>query len=179
MGDYYVLESIPVYLKWRDIMKKGINKSIVMAVIIITALVIAIGVIASLVYASNRLREFKVDMFVLCNESDICVGESSEGQFRISKDNLTALNLLISSTKGDFTLGSPEVTEQFDMTFNHNDDEWKLTVGKAGENRLLVDLRGPRKYKIYIKDNNKYPEMLKCISAKGFHEANKPISINK
>ena len=160
-------------------MKKGINKSVAFAVIFITALVLAIGVIVTLIAASNKLREFKVDMFVLCNEADICVGESEEGQFRIAKDNLNALNLLISSTKGDFTIGNPEVTDKFDMTFTHNEEEWQLTIGKAGENKLLVDLRGPRKYKLYIKNNFKYDEMKKCVSAKGYHEANKPISISK
>ena len=158
-------------------MKKGMNKTILFAAIFISALVLAVGVIVTLIMASNKLREFKVDMFVLCNEADICVAESEEGQFRISKDNLNALNLLISSTKGDFTIGSPEVTEKFDMTFTHNEDEWNLTIGRAGDNRLLVDLRGPRKYKLYIKENFKYPEMLKCVSASGYHEANKPISM--
>lgn len=160
-------------------MKKGINKSVVMAIIFVAALLAAVGVIVALIGASNKLREFKVDMFVLCNESDICVAESEEGQYRISKDNLNALNLLISSTKGDFTLGNPEVTEKFDMTFTHNNDEWNLTIGRAGENRLMVDLRGPRKYKLYIKDNYKFAEMQKCVSAAGYHEANKPISIAK
>ena len=160
-------------------MKKGINKSIALAVIFTTALLLAVGVIVTLVMASNRLREFKVDMFVLCNEADICVAESEEGQFRITRDNLWSLDLIIASTSGDFTFGNPEVTEKFDMTFNHDDEEWKLTIGRAGENRMLVDLRGPRNYKLYIKENHKYPELLKCVSAEGYHEANKPIKIGK
>ena len=52
-------------------MKKGINKSVAFAVVFITALILAIGVIVTLIAASNKLREFKVDMFVLCNEADI------------------------------------------------------------------------------------------------------------
>lgn len=160
-------------------MKKGINKSVVLAVIFTAALLAAVGVIAALIVESNRLREFKVDLFVLCNEADICVAKSDEGQYRISKDNLNALNLLISSTKGDFTIGDPEVTEKFDMTFTHDEEEWNLTIGRAGKNRLLVDLRGTRNYKLYLKENFKYPELLKCVSASGYHEANKPINISK
>ena len=160
-------------------MKKSLNKGVAFGISFVAVLAAAIALIISMLMMSNRLREFKVDMFVLCNEADVCVGDGPEGQFRINKDNLTALNAIIASTRGDFTVGNPEVTEKFDMSFTHDKEEWELTIGRAGENKLMVDLRGPRKYKVYIKENNKYPEMLKCISAKGYHEANKPINISK
>ena len=160
-------------------MKKGINKAVILGVLFASALLVCLGVIISLMAMSNHLREFKVDMFVLCNEADICVADGPEGQFRISKDNLTALNALVASTRGDFTVGNPAIEEQFSMSFDHNDEKWDLTVGKAGDNKLMLDLEGPRKYKLYIKENNKYQDMLRCVSAKGYHTANKPINISK
>ncbi len=157
-------------------MKRGINKGVALATVFIAALFGAIALIVSLIIASNQLREFKVDMFVLCNEADICVAEGPEGEFRITKDNLAALNSIINSTRGDFTIGSPEVTDQIALKIDHDDEKWDLTIGRAGENRLMLKLKGPRNYKIYIKENYKYDELLKCVSAKGYHEANKPIS---
>ena len=160
-------------------MKKGINRGLVFGVFFTLVLLGCVALIASMLMMSNKLRKFKVDMFVLCNEANICVSDGPDGQYRVSSENLKALNAILESTRGYFTLGTPEVTEQFDMTFSHGDDEWNLTIGRAGENKLMVDLRGSRNYKVYIKDNKKYPELLKCVSAEGYHEANKPITLKK
>ena len=156
-------------------MKKRMNFGGVFAVVFGVACAILVAFLIFILSTSNTLREFKVDMFVLCNEADICVRESDEGNLRIDSDNLGALYAIIYSTKGYFTVGTPEVTEEINLNFDHNDDKWNLTIGRAGENRLLVELDGPRNYKVYVKDNKKFEEIQRCVSKSGYHTANKLI----
>ncbi|WP_026496588.1 hypothetical protein [Butyrivibrio sp. WCD3002] len=160
-------------------MKKGLNKGVAFAVVFISVFVMCLALIIYMLNMSNTLREFKVDLFVLCNEADVCVAESSEGTFRINKDNLNAINLIISSTTGAIVKGEPELLDEFNLDFTHDGEEWKMLIGNAGDNRMLIELNGPRHYKVYLKENNKYAELLKCVSAKGYHEANKPFNVNK
>ncbi len=160
-------------------MKKGLNKGVVFAVVFISVFAMCLALIIYMLNMSNTLREFKVDLFVLCNEADVCVAESSEGTFRINSDNLNAINLIISSTTGSITKGDPAILDEIDLNFTHDGEEWDMIIGDVGDNRMLVELTGPRHYKVYLKENNKYAELLKCVSAKGYHEANKPFNVNK
>ncbi len=154
---------------------KKVNKGTVMAVIFFIVFAAAIALIVSMLMLSNEIRKFKVDTFVLCNEANICVAESEEGRYRLDSDNLTAINSLLSSTTGAFTLSAPKEEESISLHFSHEDAEWYMTITKAEGNRLGITLEGPRKYKFYLKENNKFAELKKAVSAEGYHTANKPI----
>ncbi len=156
-------------------MKKRVNFGVAFTVVFITVFALLLGFLIYVLSTSNKLREFKVDLFVLCNEADICTCNSEEGLIRVGAENLAALNSIIYSTKGYFTLGSPEVTEEINLDFVHDSDNWKLTIGKAGENRLMVNLEGPRNYKVYIKENKKFDEIKRCVSKDGYNTANKVL----
>lgn len=156
-------------------MKKKINLGVVMAVVFISVFALLLALLIYMLNTSNKLREFKVDMFVLCNEADICVRDFDEGKIRIDSDNLAALNAIIHSTRGYFTIGTPKVTEELNMNFEHNDDNWKLSIGRAGDNRMMIELDGPRYYKLYLKENKKFDEIKRCVSKEGYHTPNKFI----
>ncbi|WP_026665794.1 hypothetical protein [Butyrivibrio sp. FC2001] len=156
-------------------MKKNVNFGVVIAAVFITVFAVLLALFIYMLNTSNKLREFKVDMFVLCNEADLCVRDSDEGKIRIDSDNLIALNSIIYGTRGYFTLGTPKTSEEITLDFDHQDDKWNMTIARAGENRLMIDLEGPRKYKVYIKDNKKFEEIKKCVSKDGYHTANKLI----
>ncbi len=125
---------------------------------------------------SNDLREFKVDLFVLCNESTICTTEDDDGRIRISPENLYSLYALMSSTYGYFTVGNPAETQSLDMEFDCHDEKWDLSIQKVGPNKLRVILDGPRSYLIYIKDQDKFESFQKMVSLKGYRAPNKEMS---
>ncbi len=122
---------------------------------------------------SNDLREFKVDLFVLCNESTICTSESEEGRIRIAPENLYSLYALMASTNGDFTIGHPKEISEVAMEFDCHDEKWNLSVQKIDKNKLRVMLDGPRNYVVYVKNQDKYDVVRKIASLEGFRSDNK------
>ncbi|WP_026510383.1 hypothetical protein [Butyrivibrio sp. LC3010] len=156
-------------------MKKVIDKGKIFAIVFITVLLASLFLIVSMLKTSNDLREFKVNLFVLCNESNICVVNGKEGKFKMSQDNLAALNSLMTSTRGQFTLSNPEPVDSISFDFKHDEDDWNLEISDVGNNMLRVVLEGPEKYRVYIKNNKKYDEFLKAASAEGYHSPNKKI----
>ncbi len=127
---------------------------------------------------SNDLREFKVDLFVLCNESTMCTSESEEGRVRISTENLYSLYALMASANGDFTIGHPAQLSEVAMEFDCHDEIWDLSVEKLSDNKLRVTLDGPRKYVVYIKNQDKYNVVRKIASLEGFRADNKLMKKN-
>ncbi|WP_029321237.1 hypothetical protein [Butyrivibrio sp. AE3004] len=154
-------------------MKKVFDKGKLLAVFFIAVFAAAIFLIVFMLKMSDELRKFKVDMFVLCNEADICVGNGHDGKYRISEDNLKALNSIMSSTRGKFTLQNPETIDTISFEFKHEGNKWILNISDVGDNRLRVDLTGQRKYKIFISNNKKYDEFVRVVSEKGYISPNK------
>ncbi|WP_408071334.1 hypothetical protein [Butyrivibrio sp. JL13D10] len=160
-------------------MKKKINWGVVTAVTFISVFALLLALLIYMLNSSYKLREFKVDLYVLCNEADICVADSDEVKVRVDSDNLAALYSIVYAMRGYFTIGNPEVTETLNMNFSHNGDDWNLQIGRAGDNRLLVNLNGPRSYRLYLKDNKKFEDIKRCVSADGFNTANRLIGNKK
>ena len=154
---------------------KKVNKSVVFSIFFILVFAAAVFLIASMLYLSNQLRKFKVDTFVLCNEADICVAESSEGRYRVASDNLMAINALLSSTTGSFTVKDPKEEDRIELSFTHDKEEWHMTIIKAEGNKLGIQLDGARNYKFYLKENKKFAELKKAVSKDGYNTSNKPF----
>ncbi len=145
------------------------------AALVVIVLVFSISLMAIILKHSNELREFDVDMFVLCGESDICIGESVNGRVRVSKDNLTALHAIMADMKGSITVGNPAASENMVFRFDCHDEEWDFTVEKITEDKLRITLNGPRKYRLYIKNGGKYEDLLKVVSPDGYNTPNKAM----
>ncbi|SDB22070.1 hypothetical protein [Butyrivibrio sp. INlla16] len=160
-------------------MKKEKTKGMGFAIGFTVAFVGAIALIAVILIMSNKLRKFKVDMFVLFNEADICVGEGVDGQYRISRDNLTALSAILQSTRGYFTFDKPETSEEINLKITHDGEDWNLSIARAGDNKLKLVLTGERNYEVYVKDNKKFEDIQKCVSGNGYIAANKPFNGKK
>ena len=124
---------------------------------------------------SNRLRKFKVDAFVLCNESDICIANGPEGTIKVNSDNFSAIYSLIEKTHGSITLGKPLASESMSFDFTCHDSNWNLTVDYISEKKLRLILTGDRNYVVYIKNNGVYESFIKAASVQSFNAPNKKI----
>ena len=141
----------------------------------VVALIISVGYISAILVESNRLRKFRVDAFVLCNESSICVADGIDGTVRVSRDNLQALYSLIEKTRGSVTIGRPYAQDTTSFDFDCHDIKWNLVVEKINGKKLRISLTGERDYVLYVKNDNLYESFVKIASVDSFNGKNKKI----
>ncbi|MCR5031620.1 MAG: hypothetical protein K6A92_02035 [Lachnospiraceae bacterium] len=141
-------------------------------------LVIVLGIctvigIALALRESVRIREFKVDIFVLSSESSVCMAEGPDGLVRLSKENQGAFYSLVEKTRGYFTLDDPQATESVTFKFNCHEQVWELQVDRISEEKLRLHLTGTREYVVYVRDEGLYADFVKLASLDSFNGANK------
>ncbi len=163
-------------------MKKNIIGSFTRSLwiyLIIGALIISIGYIAAILAESNRLRKFKVDTFVLCNESSVCIADGPDGLVRVNSENLRALYSLIEKAHGSVTICRPDAEETTSFEFSCHDSEWDLVVEKINDKKLRITLDGERDYSLYVKNGNLYDSFRKAASVESFNVNNKKMNASK
>ena len=96
----------------------------IVALLVALALGFAIFVIAALFMETSKIREFKVDVFVLSNESDICMAEGPDGTVKMSADNLPAIYSIILKSKGRIVFGEPVPQDTMVFDFECHDENW-------------------------------------------------------
>ena len=151
------------------------NKTGIIFGAVIAALAIAVAFIVMLLLESYRIREFKVDVFVLCNESDICVADSPEGKIKIHQDNLPAIYSILQKSHGRTVSGNPEPVDSLSMEFECHNEEWTMIIDKIDEEILKISLFGPEEKSMYFSNKGAYNEYAKAVSLKGYNTANKTI----
>ncbi len=143
--------------------------------LIIAFVAVSIGILVMIMLESNRLRLFKVDVFVLCNESSICVADGPEGKVRVNSENWNAIKSLIDKTHGSITFGTPAETDTINFEFLCHDITWNLAVQRINDKKIRLHLTGEREYVVYIKNNGIYDSFVKAASVKSFNVDNKKI----
>lgn len=166
--------------KKRSLFVNGSGEKI-WSVIIAVSLVIFAGIalISVLLWQSVRLREFKVDVFVLCSESDICVATGSEGKVKINDGNLSAIYALIRKAHGRIYNKTAEPLDSVSFAFDCHDNKWDMQIDKMSDEILRIKLTGPRDYELYIANRQSFEEFAKVASVKGYNVANKLIGAKK
>jgi hypothetical protein len=139
------------------------------------ALLAGIVLIIALLVHSVQLREFKVDVFVLCNESDICVAEGPEGKVKINDANLPAIYALVRKAHGRIYLEDTVPMDTVSFDFDCHDESWNLKIDKMSEEILRIKLSGPREYELYTANRKSFEEFAKVASVDGYNTANKLI----
>ena len=161
-------------------MKKKIPSDKIWLVVLLTALamVLATVLIARLVMESSRIREFKVDVFVLSTESDICMAEGPDGLVKMNNDNLPALYALIQKSKGRVVNDYPEALDTVVFNFECHDEDWTMTVDKISDEVMRINLEGPRNYLMYLGNNQTFESFQKAASEEGYVTKNKVMPIS-
>ena len=142
---------------------------------------IAILIVISLVWLililreSSRLREFKVEAFILNNESSVCIADGPDGLVRINKDNWKAIYSVIEKAHGSFTVGTPEAKETLSFQYNCHDNICYLNVDYISEDKLRIVIDGERDYVVYINNKGSYESFKKAASINGYTTKNKPM----
>ena len=149
------------------------------SVIIAVSLVMLAGLalIIVLLWQSVRLREFKVDVFVLCSESNICVATGPEGKVKINDENLPAIYALIRKAHGRIYNKSTEPLDSVTFSFDCHEENWDMQIDKMDDDILRVSLVGPRQYELYISNRQSFEEFAKVASVRGYNVANKLIGV--
>ena len=114
-------------------------------------------------------------MFVLSNESDICLADGPDGTVKMNDDNLPVIYSLIEKAKGRIIFGEPQAMDTVVFNYECHDEEWTMTVDKISEDKLRVDLNGSRNYRMYLNNNNSFESFQKAASANGYNAPNKVI----
>ena len=158
-------------------MKRKVAKDRIWVVALLVALALgfAIFVIVSLFMETSKIREFKVDVFVLSNESDICMAEGPDGTVKMSADNLPAIYSIILKSKGRIVFGEPVAQDTVVFEFDCHDEDWTMTVDEIDEDKIRVNLEGPRNYTMYLNNNKNFEAFKKAASANGYVSKNKVI----
>ena len=139
------------------------------------ALIMAIVLIVGLVLETKKIREFKVDVFVLCYESDICIAEGPDGTVKMNNENLPAIYNLVQKARGKVTRGEPEAIDSVVYKFDCHDEDWTMTVDKISDERIRITLEGPRNYTMYMSNRKTFESFQKAASEKGYTAKNKVI----
>jgi hypothetical protein len=151
------------------------NKTGIIFGAVIAALAVAVIIIAMLLVESYKIREFKVDVFVLCNESDICVADSPEGKIKIHQDNLPAIYSILQKSHGRTVSGNPEPLRSLSLEFDCHDETNNMIIDEINEDILRISLLGSENKTMYFSNKGAYNEYAKAVSLKGYNTANKPI----
>jgi hypothetical protein len=142
---------------------------------VIAALALSAILIAGLLIESGRIRKFKVDVFVLCNESDICVAKGPDGTVKVHQDNLPAIyNILQKShgkTKAETTVSSNSIS----LEFKCHDEQWTMTIDEIDAEVLRIGLSGPKEKEMYFTNKGAFGEYARAVSLKGYNTPNKTI----
>ncbi len=147
--------------------------SVIIGVVLV--LVAGIAFVTALLVHSVNIREFKVDVFVLCNESDICVADGPEGKVKINDENLPAIYALVRKAHGRIYTKDTKPLDTLKFDFDCHDERWNMQIDKMSDDILRIKLEGPRNYELYTANRKSFEEFAKVASVDGYNTANKLI----
>ena len=139
------------------------------------ALLIGIVIIIGLIHESYRIRKFKVDVFILSYESDICEADGPDGRVKMNDENLPAIYALVQKAKGRMHVGDAQVMDTVVFNYDCHDENWTMTVDKISEDKLRIYLEGPREYTMYLRNKQSFEEFQRAASVNGYKTKNKPL----
>ena len=142
---------------------------------VVAALVLSAVLIAGLLIESGRIRKFKVDVFVLCNESDICVADGPDGTVKVHQDNLPAIYNILQKSHGKTKAEATEPSNSISLEFKCHDEEWIMTVDEIDAEVLKISLSGPEEKEMYFTNKGAFGEYARAVSLKGYNTPNKAI----
>ena len=142
---------------------------------VVAALVLSAVLIAGLLIESGRIRKFKVDVFVLCNESDICVANGPDGTVKVHQDNLPAIYNILQKSHGKTKAEAKEPSNSISLEFKCHDEAWIMTVDEIDTEVLKISLSGPEEKEMYFTNKGAFGEYARAVSLKGYNTPNKSI----
>ncbi len=142
---------------------------------VIAALALSAVLIAGLLIESGRIRKFKVDVFVLCNESDICVAKGPDGTVKVHQDNLPAVYNILQKSHGKTKAETTEPSNSVSLEFTCHDEEWIMTIDEMDAEVLKISLSGPEEKEMYFTNKGAFGEYARAVSLKGYNTPNKAI----
>lgn len=153
------------------------NKTGIIFGAVIAALVLSAVFIGTLLMQSYRIRQFKVDVFVLCNESDICVADGPDGKVKVHQDNLPAIYNILQKAHGkkkaDVTDATPLRT--LSLEFDCHDEERVMTIDEIDTDIIRIGISGPEDKEMYFTNKGAFNEYAQAVSLKGYNTPNKAI----
>lgn len=154
---------------------KQSNKTGIIMGITCTALALSALLIVLLLVESKRIHDFKIDVFVLCQESDICVAEGPDGTIKVHSENLPALYSIMQKSHGRMVTSTPEARKSLSLSFSCHEEDWTMTIDEINEEMLRISLSGPKNKTMYFNNNGAYAEYEKAVSLAGANVHNKKI----
>ena len=155
--------------------KLGEKKKWIWVYLIGAFVIFSVGLLVAISLESNRLRHFKTDLFVLCNESDVCVAEGPDGRVRVNKDNWHALYSVVEKTHGNLTPAKNSDPETVKFDFDCHEAEWTFVVEKINKNKMILRLEGPRSYVVHVDNKGAFDSFQKAASLESFNAPNKAM----
>jgi len=142
---------------------------------VIAALTLSAVLIAGLLIESGRIRKFKVDVFVLCNESDICVAKGPDGTVKVHQDNLPAIYNILQKSHGKTKVDSAEPSNSLSLEFKCHDENWTMTIDEIDAEVVRIGISGPEEKEMYFTNKGAFGEYARAVSLKGYNTPNKAI----
>lgn len=132
--------------------------------------------ISGLVRESSRLKQFRSDVFMICNDTNVCYAEGPDGKVKVDSSNLPAIRALLNASKGKLILEDKTVIDQVSLNFDCEGNEWTMLIGQVDDELIRVEVRGERNYVVYLTDASNYSRYVKAVSLEGINAKNKPLS---
>ncbi|RKM61454.1 hypothetical protein D6855_06060 [Butyrivibrio sp. CB08] len=154
---------------------KNSNKTGIILGGVIVALLAAVVFIASLLLESYRIRQFKVDVFVLCNESDICVADGPDGHVKVHDDNLPAIYSILSKAHGKVDPSDEDPVRSLNLEFECHEETWNMRIDELNTDVVRVTLSGPENKSMCFSNRGAYNEYAQAVSLKGYNKPNKAL----
>ncbi|WP_026652896.1 hypothetical protein [Butyrivibrio proteoclasticus] len=132
--------------------------------------------ISGMVKESSRLKQFRSDVFMICNDTNVCYAEGPDGKVKVDPSNLPAIRALLNASKGKLIIEDKPVIDQIELNFDCEGGEWTMLIGQVDNELIKVEVRGTRNYIVYLTDASNYDRYVKAVSLEGINAKNKPIS---
>ena len=156
-------------------MKKNSNKTGVILGGVIAALVLAVVFIVSLLVESYKIREFKVDVFVLCNESDICVADGPDGHVKVHDANLPAIYAILSKAHGRVSYTDEAPVRTLNLEFDCHDETRNMIIDEISDDVLRISIDGTESKSMCFANRGSFNEYAKAVSLSGYNKPNKSL----
>lgn len=124
---------------------------------------------------SFEIRQFNNDIWMLQNQSTICVAEYDGSKIKVTNSNIYAMGTIPPNLTRTTKFNTGTVIDELVCKYTCFDVEWIFHVYQLEGNKLKVTLDGTRNYEFHFKDDGAFEDLLKMTSAEGWNEPNKVL----
>lgn len=136
-------------------------------------LVLVVIFVVFMLKQSLYIRQFNNDLWVLQNETTICIAEHHGSKVKLSNDNIYGIGTVTPYLTRVAYKGAEVIKDEFLCTYTCHDVDWVFHVCLLEDSIIKVTLDGTNHYVFYFENDTAYDKFLTFISAEGWQSPNK------